>query len=439
MNFRRPLAAVLVVLAWAVAVPVQAQPTAGYDSGLSAPFRMPDASTGTTRNALAFKATPDRAADDDGIAIQRAIRASKPGDVVYLPNGTYHVRSTISLQSGVSLIGESRDKTIVAGAYRSVANSIIYAAPGVGNLTVSSFRLTSSGGAGFEAGIRLGREHGGAVSRIVVRDLMIDRHLRFGVQMQNASHVLVADNVIRNAAAVDGGGSGYGILVDQPLSKNNWIRGNVIGPVIRHGVLVQESANHNLIESNRITGAVSGAIDMHGEDEYSNEIRFNTVSDCVRNGTSVSANGGGIEVGEFSGIVGNVFAHDNSGPRNWIHHNEVYNCTYGLRVVNNSNLTYVEDNNFHHNVVSGILADLAPLQDLAIRRNLITSNGNGVVLDNVKRAVVENNTITSNQRYGLATNGGVTDYVIVDNLVSGSLVDVTLGSLAGTYRPAASS
>lgn len=436
MRNRWSLAAVLVIAAATVSAPVHAQPATRYDAGLSEPFQMPDARIGVTRNVLDYRATPDMSSDDDAVAIGRAIRAAKAGDVVYLPDGIYHVKSTITLRTGVSLVGQSRDKTVLAGAYRSPANSVIYAAPGVNNLTITSFQVTSAWGRGFDAGIRLGAERGGQVSRIAVRDLLIDRHLRFGVQLQNTSHVLVTDNVIRDAAAVGGGGSGYGIIVDQALSRNNWVRNNLIGPVVRHGILIQESAHHNLIEGNKITGAVSGAIDLHGEDEYSNEIRFNTVADCARNGTSVSANGGGIEVGEFSGIVGNVFAHDNSGPRNWIHHNEVSNCTYGLRIMNNSNFTYIEDNKFHHNDVSGILADLAPLQDLFIRRNVVTANGNGIVLNNVRRAVVEGNTVAFNTRYGIATNTGVTNYLISDNVVTGNAVDVTLGSQVGTYRPA---
>ncbi|MCV7061816.1 right-handed parallel beta-helix repeat-containing protein [Mycolicibacterium vaccae] len=225
------------------------------------------------------------------------------------------------------------------------------------------------------------------------------------------------------------------MIIDQAGSHNNWVRNNTIGPVIRHGILIQEYAHHNLIEHNTITGAVSGAIDLHGEDEYSNAIRYNTVSDCVRNGTSVSPNGAGIEIGEYSGVVGTDKLHDNSGPNNWIHHNIVYNCTCGLRIVNNSNNTWIEDNIFYDNLEAGIKADLAPLEDLFIRRNTIYGNGSGILLNDVRGAVLEDNKVTDNRKYGIWTNGGVTGYLIAGNTVVSNGTDVVLASPNGVYLP----
>ncbi|MGE2836530.1 right-handed parallel beta-helix repeat-containing protein [Mycobacterium sp. SMC-4] len=417
-----------------------ATPPNKYDAGLSDPFQLPDASTGKKLNVRDYGATSGRSSDDDGSAIQRAVNAAQAGDTVYIPKGTYHIRSTIKLKSGVSLIGESREDTVLAGnSLWSSPHAMIYAPPGVTNLTISSFTITKASGMSFKAGVRLGSEGDGAlVSRIVVKDLFVEKFQRFGIQLQNAYQVLVDGNVVRNATALGGGGSGYGIMIDQSRSSNNWIRNNEVGPVIRHAILVQ-SAHHNLIEHNRITGAVSGAIDLHGEDEYSNEIRYNTISDCVPNGTSISPNGAGIEVGEFSGVIGSTTKHDNSGPMNWIHHNVVYNCACGVRVVNNSNHTYIEDNVFYDNWGSGILADLAPLKNLYISGNEIYNNkGNGITLHDVSEAVLEDNIIRDNGRYGIWTNAGVTDYEIVGNtLTDNRLGDVVLGSPDGVFESVA--
>ena len=409
-------------------------PISRPDAGLSAPFQMPDASTGRTLNVLSYGATPGVASDNDATAIQKAINAAQAGDMVYLPQGTYNVKSTITLKTGVSLVGEGRDLTVLAGSYSSSPHAVIYAAPGVNNLTLSSFTITTASGPAPKAGIRLGLEGGNLVSRVAITDVFIEKFQRFGVQLQNTYQVLVADSVVKNATALDGGGSGYGIIIDQAGSSNNWIRNNEVGPVIRHAILVQESAHHNLIEYNRITGAVSGAIDLHGEDEYSNEIAYNIISDCVRDGTTVSPNGAGIEIGEYSGVIGTTTMHDNSGPYNWVHHNEVYNCSCGLRIMNNSNFTLIEDNVFHDNFGSGIQADLAPLNNLYLLRNSVYNNINGVVLIDVTDAVVRDNIIRDNRDYGLATNSGVTGYVISGNTITGNGVDVLLGSPDGAFE-----
>ena len=435
--FALPVAALLATASTLVVAPPPATAANSYDSGLSVPFESPDAVSGSTVSVLQYGATPGNPADDDAVAIQRAINAAKPGDMVYIPNGTYHVKSMIMLKTGVSVAGQSRDGTILAGSYSASPYAVMYAAPGVNNLTLSSFRLGVASGKPYLAGVRLGNTGGAVVSRIAVSNLLVEQFQRFGIQVQNGKFVLVDSNIIRNATALDGDGSGYGVIIDQSGSNNNWVKNNLIGPTIRHGILLQYRANHNLIEHNTVTGTVSGSIDLHGEDEYSNEISYNLVSNCVRNGTSVSPNGGGIEVGEFSGVAGTTLLHDNSGPYNWIHHNEVSNCTYGFRITNNSNYTYVEDNSFHDNLVSGIHADLAPLNNLLLARNQVFDNGNGIVLNNVTKAVIQDNKITDNTGYGLWTNAGVTGFVISGNTVTGNKVNVVLGSKNGTYTEGA--
>lgn len=432
-----PFAALLATASALVAPPAPAAAASTYDSGLNVPFESPDAVSGNTVSVVQYGATSGNPNDDDAAAIQRAINAARPGDMVYIPDGTYHVKSMITLKSGVSVVGQSRDGTILAGSYSASPYAVMYAAPGVNNLTLSNFRLGVAAGKPYLAGIRLGNTGSTVVARIAVSNLLIEQFQRFGIQVQNGKFILADSNIIRNATALDGDGSGYGVIIDQSGSNNNWIKNNLIGPTIRHGVLLQYRANHNLIEHNTVTGSVSGSIDLHGEDEYSNEISYNLVSDCVRNGTSVSPNGGGIEVGEFSGIAGTTLLHDNSGPYNWIHHNEVSNCTYGVRITNNSNYTYVEDNSFHDNLVSGIQADLAPLNNLLLARNQVYQNGNGVLLYNVTKAVIQGNRITDNAGYGLWTNPGVTGFVISDNTVTGNKVNVVLGSKNGTYTEGA--
>jgi nitrous oxidase accessory protein NosD len=412
-------------------------PPSKEDAGLSGPFLTTSASTGKLLNIKTYGATSNNSADDDATVINAVIKAAQAGDTVYIPNGTYHIKTTINLKSGVSLVGQSRDGAILAGAAGNTQpHAMVYAAPGVNNLTVSSFKITLASGAAFKAGVRVGYTDGAPVSRITVKNLYIEKFERFGILLQEANNVYVYGNTIKNATALGGGGQGYGITILGANSYNNWVRSNTIGPVIRHAILL-EKAHHNLIEYNRITGTVSGAIDLHGEDEYANEIRYNTISDGVRNGTTVSPNGAGIEVGEYSGVIGTTTMHDNSGPGNYIHHNTVYNYSYGLRITNNSNYTYIEDNVFRNNYEVGILANLAPLNHLYLARNQVTYNPHGIILYGVTQAVVVNNIVRYNKGYGIGIDPKSTDYFIAGNTATNNGTNVYLMNTNGTYSPTA--
>ena len=53
---------------------------------------------------------------------------------------------------------------------------------------------------------------------------------------------------------------------------------------MRQGVLLQYSAHHNLVESNTVVRTTYDAFDLHGEDEYGNELRSNVAEHCGEGG-----------------------------------------------------------------------------------------------------------------------------------------------------------
>ena len=85
----------------------------------------------------AFGATGNGSTDDTA-AIQAALTAATGGGVVYLPNGTYKITSTLTIPAAVTLLGESRGNTfLVAGtASMTMVSSINASLTNVSNQVV---------------------------------------------------------------------------------------------------------------------------------------------------------------------------------------------------------------------------------------------------------------------------------------------------------------
>lgn len=119
-------------------------------------------------------------------------------------------------------------------------------------------------------------------------------------------------------------------------SRHNVVRNNTItGPFIRHGVLLQYYTHNNLVEGNVLTATALDAIDLHGEDEYLNEIRWNLVRDSQASGIGLGNTGG------------TATQHDASGPGNWIHHNLLSGNREGVKVGLGTPDTTIENNVIH--------------------------------------------------------------------------------------------
>ena len=97
------------------------------------------------------------------------------------------------------------------------------------------------------------------------------------VAVRHSDNILVQTCAFKNATALGGGGEGYGVMLGYDTTANCWVTQNTFGPVLRHGVVVQYFAHHNLIENNTADATTLDAFDLHGEDEYSNELRYNLV------------------------------------------------------------------------------------------------------------------------------------------------------------------
>ncbi|MHA6484931.1 S-layer homology domain-containing protein [Paenibacillus sp. strain BS8-2] len=372
--------------------PVDQQPSPNVESrpikaGLynpdGTPHELPlqNATTGQRINVMDHGAVGDGVADDRP-AIQHAINAAQPGDEVYLPNGIYKLMSTYSadthimLKSGVNLIGESREGAILlsdfdnrlgpedASTGLTNASSKVLSAMNLNSLTISSLTITSTWDneyptdpaiahplrGGYKNGIYIDKSTSGSSAsapyNIVVDNVIIEKFEKTGVRMAKGQHLVVRNSLFRSATDIGGGGAGYGIALQGDFkvdrysqeedSQFNLIENNVFDGTnaMRHGIIVQAYTHNNLVQNNTLINNTYDAIDLHGEDEYLNEVTGNTVIGTRR--------GAGIALGNTGG--GYPSNHSEAGPYNYIHNNTLRNNAEGITVVIGSPDTIIENN-----------------------------------------------------------------------------------------------
>lgn len=368
----------------------------GTDHAIPAPHR----ATGKTLNVLDFGADPKDSAADDAPAIQKAIDVAASGDEVYLPDGVYNLNSgaavdryaNLILKDGVNLRGQSEAGVLLLSSFNAedgkkgttkvlkiqAAHDIL-----VSHLTVTSTFAgkysTDTGNNNPEAGgplygVMIEEASGVPCYNITLDGVTVEKFQRMGIRISKSHDVVVRNATFRNATDLGGGGAGYGVSIQgegngkDRLGYANDCRYNVVedcrfvGPYLRHAVLLQYFAHNNLVRNNVITRTGLDAIDLHGEDEYLNEVRGNRISDVVS----------GAAVG-----LGNTGAtHDASGPYNYIHDNTIVNCREGIKVSLASPDTLIENNTITGCTVRG---------------------GKGIYLLNAPRTMVAGNKILDNQ------------------------------------------
>jgi len=111
-------------------------------------------------------------------------------------------------------------------------------------------------------------------------------------------------------------------------------------------------------------GSILDAIDLHGEGEYLNEIRGNTVTGGKRAGITLGNSGG------------KKHKHDASGEHNWVHGNTLRNNERGILVILGTPDTVVEDNDITAGDESQVGIEVRNGPGTIIRNNRI-SGGEG--------------------------------------------------------------
>jgi parallel beta-helix repeat protein len=396
---------------------------ASPDAGLNLPFQMPPAVTGATLDVTDFGATPDDDSDDDAIAINVAIEAASSGDEVYLPLGVYNTKSLITARSGITIRGESGKGTVIRARFNTTGQETLTVPSGRSNITIRDLTLDSDGPEAPRFTMQVGRNSGSLTQRVHLLNLTINTFRERAIILRTTRHVKIENCTISGATAFDGG-EGYGITIQQPGGDNNWVTGCTLGPAVRHGILLQYSTSHNLIEKNLLRGNTEDAIDLHGEDEFSNEVRLNTIIDCDRSAIGIGNTGS---------------THDAAGPNNWIHSNTIRHCKDGIELIEGSDDQFIMNNDIRFCADYGIrltnFAFMDPIENATITGNMILDCKRGISVEvSAPNLFVDGNIVTDNSVVGIVTSAAVTGYTITNNDFSCNGRPAQLGSAAGMYH-----
>lgn len=334
---------------------------------------------------------------DQSAAIQAVIDSASAGDEVYLPGGTYGITKELILNTGINLRGDGVEETILMalttdGAYSSSV-IVMY---GKSDIMISDLRVTSeftgaystdhqtnnpeASGPNYPIAIKdfnvteEALTYDNPSSNITIDNLLIENYQTMGIRVENSHDVVIKNSTFQKATDVGGGGAGYGVSIQGDGNNVNRVgfkndsRYNVVrdcdfvGPYLRHGVILQYYTHNNAIYDNTLTATKLDAIDIHGEDEYLNEIYNNVIAD-IETGAGIAAGNTGA-------------THDKSGPGNYIHDNTISNSREGIKIHLGT-----EDTVIKNNTITGATVD----------------NAKGIYLQNAPGTVVEGNIIMDNE------------------------------------------
>ncbi len=435
-------------------------------------LHQPHGVTSVTINVTAYGADPADNSSDDRPAIEAALAAAQTSDELYFPAGVYNLYSVkptdktvhFVLKSGVNWRGDGPNKSILRSEFSDQTIARFLKLRGLENIVISGLTLTSAfkgpystdvnvnnpAAAGPQYVISIEDNNGWPSANITVDSVQVENYRVHGVRLSNSHDVIVRRSTFLNATDVGGGGAGYGVSIQGNSLPDNASRFNVvehcrfIGPYIRHAILLQYATHNNAVRFNDCDNTRLDAIDLHGEDEYLNEIHDNRVENVTT--------GAGVGVGNTGAT------HDSSGPFNYIHHNLFINCREGVKVylgspdtriehnevtgsqvssgkgiyILNGPRTIVRGNRIHDNPGSGFSGiylqydngengkNTGPPQDVRILENSIFNNAYGVRLMSGVRIIYDDNDVHDNPSGNFYAAASVTIYKWLDVQTVGS-------------------
>ncbi|WP_231891406.1 fibronectin type III domain-containing protein [Paenibacillus swuensis] len=203
-----------------------------------------------TLNVTAYGANGGDTSDDKQ-GITNAIAAAASGDTVYFPSGTYYITGTIAAKSGIKLIGQNKDTTIIK--YSGTTDNNMITLSNTTGVEVAQLTLDGNNNTHVVSGIwgEPGGNHN--IHHNVIKDLIkSDGFAPFGVILSATNNSIIADNTFTNI----GVNSTWGGAIRAGWNSNNTqILRNTITNTGRGGIFANDNCSGVVVKGNTVMGS----------------------------------------------------------------------------------------------------------------------------------------------------------------------------------------
>jgi len=433
--------------------------------------------------AVTAPGIPGAVADDgkdDSVALNQAFEAAKPGDVLLLPEGTFHIAARVRLSSGIVLKGAGQDKTRLVFAGEKRINLIELkelSSVEMCHLTIDGMNNPMAG-----QGIVASK-----CEKLFLHHLTIQNFVDTGsfgphaILFSGTSDSVISDNTIRNIAPEDEWGAGMRV---GDKSLRCVIERNNIDNTGRGGIFTNNGATDAVIRDNVITrsGGIGFSIEVHSgsvrtviEDNVVDHglsivsgncaVRRNLVTDADGRWKAYGIEGGGGPDGVVTDNVihyGQIMGVSMSGGHThrifWGYNQFVCCSMWGMQIQGQSNDKRIHSLYFYKNSFSRTMKKNHPsvvykghdghairlndhVSDIVFDSNRIENNGGQgfqIIGKDVNRLTFVNNIIANNRSASIQNYPG--DKVVWENnLVAGNGTNIVLETRGDMgVQPAAS-
>ncbi|TET89695.1 MAG: hypothetical protein E3J35_08925 [Methanomassiliicoccales archaeon] len=321
--------------------------------------------------------------------IQAALNTAGLGDTVYVYSGIY--RENVFITNVVSLVGESKDSTIIdaQNVQRAITISsdsvkvsgftVTNGGPGISLMSVNNCEIYSNVISNNGGGITISDSVGN-----IIRDNIISSNSQNGIELSKSGSAFIANNVVSSNGR-------YGIYVSSSVGNtimNNHVSSN------EYGVFLYKSSSNDIIGntawSNDYTRDPYGA-GIWLKSSSSNQIEGNNASSNYRDGIRLEGSASNV-------ITGNVMSSN----------------YYGIYLESSSD-NVISDNRVSLNGNDGIYFDSSSSNTISL--NSISSNDDGIRLSSSGNNTIFRNSVSSNSYYGLSLSLSDSNRIYHNNIV----------------------